>query len=56
MKRSRAITMMHITATTALAGQRTNKWDGDDALMTMMIFLMTMKTTSNKKYDKKGWI
>jgi hypothetical protein len=34
----------------------TDKWGGDNALMTMMISSTTMKTTSNKKYDKGGWI
>jgi hypothetical protein len=39
----------------AIAGQHTDKWDGN-GVSKMMISLMATKTTINKKYNKGGWM
>ena len=46
---------MAMAVATVMAGQRVDKWDGDDVLMTM-ISLTATKTTINKKYDEGGWM
>jgi hypothetical protein len=50
------MTTMPLAATMAMAGQRTDKWDSDNASRTTMISSIKMKTTINKKYDEGGWI
>jgi hypothetical protein len=46
---------MATAAAIGIEGQHTDEWDGNGVLKTM-IFLMTMKTTINKKYNKRGWM
>ena len=48
--------MMAMTAATAMAGQHTYKWDGNNLSKTMISLTKKRMTTINKKYDKGGWI
>ena len=46
---------MATSAAMAIAGQHTDKWDGNGVLKTMISVTAT-KTTINKKYDEGGWL